>query len=180
MRIHYMAVLLFLIGAATAAASGSAEVTPQEGEDGFTRVAAQEVEIEWKVDGEEIEFVISAPTTGWVAIGFDPERAMKGADMIFGFVDQGEATISDQYGNGLFSHKADTSLGGSNDVQLLDAGEENGRTRIRFSRPLDSGDQYDRPLSPGGRHTVMFAYGPDEADNFTSKHTFRSSAELEL
>ena len=180
MRTLYMIGLLFLIGAATAAAGGSAEVTPQAGENGFTRVAAQDVELEWKVDGEKIVFVMSAPTTGWVAVGFDPDRAMKGADMIFGFVEGGEAEISDHYGDGLFSHKADTALGGSKDVRLIEGSEENGRTTLRFSVPIDSGDQFDRSLTPGEIHTVLFAYGPDGEDNFSAKHAFRSSAEFEL
>jgi hypothetical protein len=180
MRTYIFTVLMACLIAATAAAGGSAELSPSEGEDGFSVVQAEEMELRWKVDGSEIDFVISAPTTGWVALGFDPTRAMKDAQMIYGFVQDGTVTISDQYGDGAFSHAADTALGGSNDVSFPKGTEENGRTTLHFSVPIDSGDEYDVPLTPGETHTVLFAFGPDGEDNFSTKHSFRISAELEL
>jgi hypothetical protein len=172
------AVLLFF--AAALYAGGTAEVSPTEGEDGFTKVQAEDIEMQWKVDGDRIDFIISAPTTGWVSIGFDPSQAMKDAQMVFGFVSGGEATITDQYGTGPFSHAKDTDLGGRDDVSSTEGSDENGTTTLRFTIPIDSGDEYDTPLTPGEKHTVLFAYGPDGEDNFTAKHTFRIKAELEL
>jgi hypothetical protein len=180
MKLRILIPLLVLCTAATVWAGGSVELSPEEAEDGFTKVEAQDIELRWRVDGQEIDFVVSAPTTGWVAIGFDPSTAMKDAQMIYGFVRNGAVTVRDQYGDGPFSHKSDTELGGSSDIISSGGSEENGRTTIRFTIPIDSGDAYDVPLTPGEEHKVLLAYGPDGEDNFTAKHAFRVSAALRL
>jgi hypothetical protein len=180
MRRIVLTVCIALAAAGAAWAGGTAEVSPEQTEDGFTKVEAKEMEFRWKVDGQQIDFVVSAPTTGWVAVGFDPSTAMKDAQMIFGFVENGTVQIRDHFGDGAFSHKADTALGGSDDVRSPGGSEENGNTTLSFSIPIDSGDQYDVPLKPGTEHTVLFAYGPDGEDNFTAKHSFRVKVDLTL
>lgn len=62
----------FLLFSALLFAGGTQEVNPTQDDDGFTQVSAGDVEVSWRAGEEEIEFRISAPTTGWVSIGFDP------------------------------------------------------------------------------------------------------------
>lgn len=42
----------------------------------------------WKINGDMIDFEIAAKTNDWVGIGFSPNGAMTGADMVVGWIDQ--------------------------------------------------------------------------------------------
>lgn len=172
---------MFLVsGFAVLYAGGSQEVVPQASADGFMTVTSDEMDIRWKVAGDKVDFEITADTTGWVAIGFNPSRVMKDADYVFGFVKDGKATVSDHFGDGTFSHADDESLGGENNILDYSGSESGGKTTLKFTIPIDSGDEYDSVLTPGETHTVLFAHGPDGADNFEKKHSFRGKAEVQF
>ncbi len=171
--------LLFAV-ASIVWAGGAQEVTPQQSDDGYKYITTEDLEFKWKIEADNIKVKMSAPTTGWVAVGFDPSRVMKDADYVFGYVENGELTISDQFGTGAFSHKADTEIGGTNDIVTASGSEASGRTTLEFVIPLNSGDEYDVVLDPDQQHTVLFAYGPDGADNFSKKHSFRSKVNLQF
>ncbi len=161
-------------------AGGAQELSPQTDAEGFKMVSTGDIEVRWKVEDPNIRFEVSAPTTGWVSVGFNPTRVMKDADIIIGYVEGSQAVVVDQFGNGSFSHKADVDMGGSDDIVEYGGNESDGRTELFFTIPIDSGDAYDSVLTPGEEHTILFAFGPDGADNFSSKHTERAKVQLEL
>ena len=137
------------------------------------------VTIHWYNDAEEIYIGLESPGTGWVAIGFDPVAFMRGANFIFCYVDDGEAFVSDQYGSGSFSHLPDTGSGGTEDITEY-AGVETGEgTVFEFKMLLDTGDEYDNPLSPGGTHPVLNSVQMT-ADSLTAKHTRKGSFTITL
>jgi hypothetical protein len=174
-------VVLALVSVTGAFANGQAEdATRTKLDDGFTRVSFGDVQVDWMVEGRDLRVRIAAPTTGWVAIGFEPSSAMKDANMIIGHVDGGNADVEDHFGTRRTAHASDESLGGSRDVTEVSGTEEDGQTTLRFTIPLDSGDEYDQPLSPGSTHTAIFAYGPDGADDYTTYHAARGSLEIDL
>lgn len=156
------------------AAAGGDEAD-SEGAD-FAELTASDMVFRYRVVGDSMEVEVEAPTTGWVAVGFDPERGMQGANFVIGYVAGGEATVEDHYGNGMTSHSSDESLGGRRDVTEVTGTESDGSTTIGFRLPLDSGDEYDKPLESGGEYTVLLAYGPNNADDVTSYHQFRTQA----
>lgn len=177
-------VILFLLISSMLAvalyANGAQEVTPQTAEDGYMSVEAEQMQFKWRITDGRLEVEMSAMSTGWVAVGFDPSRVMKDANFIIGYVEGDEVTVNDQFGSGTFSHTADTELGGSNDIIEAEGREEDGRTVISFSIPLDSGDEYDTVLAAGQTHTILVACGPDGSDNFSKKHMYRAKLELQL
>lgn len=123
----------------------------------------------WKVDNENLHIKLTAKTTGWVGIGFNPTEGMKDANYILGYVKRGKVELTDDYGNSAINHKSDEELGGTNDITVV-GGEEKGReTVLEFSIPLDSGDQYDSVLDPDGDTVVLLAFGGNR-DSFRSKH----------
>ena len=105
---------------------------------------------------------------------------MEGADLLIGYVDGGTAYLRDDYGTGQISHASDISLGGTDDGQLLSGSEMGGETVIEFRIPRDSGDQYDKVLTEGSTTSVIFAYGQNGADDFTSTHAWAETASFEL
>ena len=52
----------------------------------------------WNAEGDTATFAVSAATRGWISLGLEPEDAMQGADMIFGWV-------TECYRAGLLRHR---------------------------------------------------------------------------
>ncbi|UCD09584.1 MAG: hypothetical protein JSU79_02780 [Dehalococcoidales bacterium] len=135
-------------------------------------------EIRWNTDNDFIYFGIRANTKGWLAIGLDPESSMNGADMILGMVQNGEAVVSDQFSMGVYGpHVPDTELGGTDDIIEYNGREEGGVTVIEFKRALATGDEFDKNIS-GDSVSLIWSYSSD--DDFTRKHSARSSSEIDI
>ncbi len=134
--------------------------------------------LEWMVDGENLNVKVSTETEGWVAVGFNPSKKMKDANIIIGFVENGTVTIEDHFGNGQISHRSDIALGGSDDVSNKAGTEVNGVTELSFTIPMDSGEQDDRALMEGETYKVIFA--SNRKDKITAKHNRRSSTMITL
>jgi hypothetical protein len=143
-------------------------------------ITIDRISFTWKVEGKNLNATVKAPTTGWVAVGFDPAVVMKDANVIIGYVQDGEVVIRDDYGDTLFGHRSDLDGGGTDDISNARGKEQNGSTEISFTIPLDSGDECDRKLAPGETHKVIFAYGPNGADDFFTVHEVRTWTNLKI
>lgn len=146
----------------------------------YSSLEHQGYSLQWRVNGDMLDVVLSYETTGWISVGFDPSRMMQDANIIIGYVTDGTATVSDQYGTGQTAHQPDTEIGGADSLVNASGVEEKGYTEISFSMPLDSGEDSDRPLEPGSTYTVLLGHGPDGADDFTTYHAGRTSVEIEI
>ncbi len=150
--------------------------------DGFSKVSAIGMDLKWKVEDEWLYVSVSAPTTGWVAVGFDPTGKMQDANIIIAYMKDSKLNIQDDYGSAPTRHQADGNIGGTLDVSEPAGSESNGKTEISFRIELDSGDKKDRPLKPGNSYKVILAHGKDGADNFKSYHgrTSRTTIKIKL
>jgi len=137
------------------------------------------VEVYWTNDAEYIRVGLAAPGTGYVSIGFDPVRQMEGANFIVGYVDDGEGYFRDDYGTEPTAHMADVDRGGVDNIVSSAGNEWIDRTILEFIIPLDSGDEMDKPLVPGGTVAVLVAYH-DLQDGFTARHSRRGTGEITL
>lgn len=137
------------------------------------------VDFFWKLDGDRLLVRLSAVTTGWVGIGFNPVQKMKGANFILGMVDQGKVMVTDDFGSGSFNHRPDTSLEGKNNILNVAGREEKGVTEIAFSIPLDSGDSKDAILTPAGDTLILLAHGAGQ-DSFRDIHSYRGKFKVNL
>ena len=155
-------------------ASGKAESEPQAVTSAslpYKTVDIAGVVIDWERKGYEILFTITAPTTGWVALGIDPTQKMRDAQFMIGYVtDSGEVVIRDDFGVSPFAHKSDLSMGGDDDIRVIEGYEKDGSVTLSFAFPASSSDLYDVILTAEEVHTFLVAYGADGADDFTSRH----------
>lgn len=135
-------------------------------------LAAEDMKVFWKVDGDKIHVKLSAPTEGWVGIGFDPENAMQGANIIIGAVKNGKVRIEDHYGDRKRGHSPDEDLGGQGHVLNPKGMEENGVTTISFTLALTAGDKWDKTIDPSKPSRIMVAYGSGR-DSFKAGHKYR-------
>jgi hypothetical protein len=134
---------------------------------------------DWNIEGENLAIKLSAPTTGWVGIGFHPTDMMKDADIIIGFVKDGKVEISDQFGNQPTQHVPDIQRGGKDNVTVIGGSETGTTTTLEFSIPLQSGDPNDGVIDPKGDTLVMLAYGPDRKST-KLKHQFAKTITVNL
>jgi hypothetical protein len=147
--------------------------------DGFNEIRpANGMVVRWRVEGQRLRLLLDAPTRGWVGIGFKPDFKMQGANFIIGYVRGSQTFLDDHVGTHKDKHNADTKLKGSRNVELLGGNEADGRTRLEFTIPLDSGDPKDKPLAPGERLPLLLCYGPQ--DNFTKVHTVEAEAKGDI
>ncbi|MGC9399360.1 MAG: DOMON domain-containing protein [Anaerolineae bacterium] len=139
-----------------------------------------EMRLWWRHDGEYLYLAMEGPTKGWISVGIEPTRAMKDANFLFGYVEEGEAQFWDAFGTAPVgaAHPPDEELGGTDDVVAFAGVEEAGVTRFEVQIPLASGDKYDKALTPGATYAIIVAMGP--TDEYNSKHFFVSSGELTL
>ena len=142
-------------------------------------ITVQRMVFSWKVAGTDLNVRLTAPTTGWVAIGFNPSAGMKGAKFVLGYVQDGKAVISDEFGAGEIKHEPVEKLGGKSDITLIGGKEEGGVTTIEFAIPLVSRDTKGGRIDPAGDTTVLLAYGLD-GDTSKLRHQFRTSIGVNL
>lgn len=141
-------------------------------------IKVKDMEFSWEVVDDNAIFTVTAPTNGWVSIGFEPSKMMKDADIIIGYVKDGELIIADHYGDKKTSHKPDVDLGGIDNVIPLESSETSDSTSIMFSIPLNSGDKFDKVLEKGKEYTVILAYG--KKDDFKSWHKYKGKVKITL
>ena len=133
----------------------------------------------WTIDGDQIHVKLTAKTTGWVGIGFDPEKAMQGANIIIGAVKEGKFKVEDHYGDKKRAHQSDVKLGGKNDVLNPAGSEADGVTTISFTLPLALDEKWDKPINVSGPMKIMLAYGSGR-DSFKTRHPYRTVLEVNL
>lgn len=142
-------------------------------------VESEGITFQWIVHNTYLEVTVTAPTDGWVAVGFKPGTGMKDADIIIGYVEKnGTVVVDDHFGNGVIAHRADVDLGGEDSIITRDGTEENGTTELMFTIPLERSDEYDVRLEKGETLTVMLAYG--NRDNLRAKHRVRTKVDITL
>lgn len=172
---------LFMIVIIAACAGGAGrEAAAVSDDDGTLVYTADGVTLTMDLMPDSIRITISAPTTGWVSVGFEPSQAMKDADIYIGYVRDGQVFLRDDFGTGFTTHAPDTSLGGESSFADPAGSEEDGVTTLSFTIARDSGDPYDAVLSEGGTYKVILGYGPDGSDDFTTYHSWVKTVNLTL
>ncbi|MDM7912665.1 MAG: DUF2202 domain-containing protein [Methanotrichaceae archaeon] len=117
-----------------------------------------EMEVFWKNDQEHLYMALKSTADGWLSVGFEPSEWMKDADTIMGFVEDGKATLLDEYSTGNYGpHVEDTTLGGTNDILASGGRRDGGYTVIEFKRKLNTGDRFDKAFSLGQRVSMIWA-----------------------
>lgn len=137
--------------------------------------------LKWRTTTDNhLEVILSAQTTGWVAVGFGATSAMANANIIIGYIQNNTVNIRDDYGVSQTSHSSDISLGGQDNLQNTSGSEENGITTIQFKIPLNSNDQYDKVLTPNQSMSIILAKGANNSDNYTSMHNSAITASITI
>jgi hypothetical protein len=148
----------------------------QDTTQGFKTITAWKFNFLYKIEGQNLIGQVSCETKGWLAIGFNPTKVMKNANIIIGYADSSTSVVVDQFGSGMFEHKTDTTIGGKNNIIDGKCTEENGITTLSFTILLDSGDPMDGKIVLGQKTKVIFACGKE--DDINKKHVKNAKTEI--
>jgi len=126
-------------------------------------------------DDHWLTMEMSAPIHGYVAIGFSPNGAMQGSDIIMGWVDKfGEGHIKDLYATGNQAPMQDVTA----DVELLGAEETAEGTTIRFRRKWNTCDkQHDYKITED-TIKLIWAYGHNDPDHMNFAPNYHVAKEV--
>jgi hypothetical protein len=142
-------------------------------------LVSDKMTFDWSVEQDMLAIKLSAPTKGWVAIGFNPSNQMKDANIIIGYVKNGEVSILDEFGTHPVRHGRDSKIGGIDNVTVVGGTEEGRTTTLEFKIPIQSDDKFDSSLDVNGDTTVILAYGPDR-DSMRMKHAYNVTKIINL
>ena len=142
-------------------------------------ITEKKITFDWSVVGDQLAIRLSAPTTSWVSVGFNPSNKMKDANIVIGYVKKGEVKIVDDFGTAATQHKSDTKVGGTDNITVVGGTEEGGVTTIEFTMPLDSGDAKDGAIDPAADTKIILAHG-EGRDSFRVKHKVHATMVVNL
>ncbi|HED03236.1 MAG TPA: hypothetical protein ENI60_00470 [Candidatus Fraserbacteria bacterium] len=136
------------------------------------------MDLSWSIVGKKIYFGLHSPGKGWLALGLAPEGpAMKGAEIMMGFVKKGQAYMQDEFGNTPYTHEPVTKAGETADLIKFAGAEDAQGTTLEFARLLNPGGKDQKSIVPGVM-TIMLAYA--DKDDWTTYHRQRSEVKLDL
>ncbi|MCF7918499.1 MAG: hypothetical protein K9N06_01115, partial [Candidatus Cloacimonetes bacterium] len=145
---------------------------------GYVSVTGAGVTLKYKVEDTDLHCILSANTSGWISVGFNPTSMMRDADFIIGYVSSGIGYMRDDWGISNTTHVSDISLGGSDNITLISASEAGGVSELEFKIPLNSGDQYDQVMQIDQTYPIILARG--NGDSFDSMHAATGYASITL
>jgi hypothetical protein len=165
-----------------------------DGEYLYQKSVGSSIVLYWNSDGEYVEIGMKVATTGWVALGIQPDpRDYSNVDTILGYADRNSGEIFDLWNpTAIENFRArDIALDGTNDIlefgasegfdpeEVVDDDEDRVTyTIIEFKRAYDTGDIYDLPLYSGD-NDIFCAFGSDEDRESTPVEKERTYLPLE-
>lgn len=137
-----------------------------------------DVLLRWANSDTSITFRLEARTRGYVGLGFNLARNMRGADLVVAWVDDrnGNAQVLDCHG----AEHDDLPI--TDDVQnyeLISGYQNETHTNVEFRRQLDTCDRQDFVIGDDTIQ-VLWALGPEGSDGQLPKHVKSGSKPLRL
>lgn len=147
--------------------------------------ASTGVTFEWNVNGDKIDVKLSAQTSGWIGVGFIPQKdhkaskKMQGANILIGYVKNGIAHIEDHYGKAPIKHKPDSKKNRSGSITNIGGSEAGGITTLTFTYPLKGKHKKkDTDILTNEKMVILTAVGGN--DTVKSMHQKRGWFEIQL
>ncbi len=144
----------------------------------FKTTTVNGMTFQWRFDKNHLHCQATAPTKGWIAIGFNTKNELSGTNLIMGAVEQDYVTIDDRFIVKPGEHKSIIDLGGSEAVMHRSGKEENGTTTISFFIPVTVNDKFHHNLYEGKEYYVLMAFSQE--DDFQHHSIMRTTIKIKL
>lgn len=134
--------------------------------------------VKWRIEGNQLQCEMSAPTHGWLAVGFNTNNELAGTNLIMGAVEEEFYRVDDRYIVKAGDHRPMSSVGVQDRILQRHGIEEGGKTTITFTIPLSSSDSYHLNLAEGAPYFLLMAYSLE--DDFEHHSIMRTQIEINL
>ena len=141
-------------------------------------ISKNRVNVHWHYQGDRIYFEMSAPTDGWVTIGFNQSTGIQGAYLLMGNVINGQTNLVEHYTLSAGNYQPIKKLNGQVQVKDIEGVEKGNKTTIKFSLPILAASKYQKDLSKGSEYVMILAYS--QADDFQHHSMMRTSMKVKL
>ncbi len=131
-------------------------------------VTVSNITFQYRLHSDSLEIQVSAPTHGWVAVGFHENAKLIGNDLLMFSVIDGMVIYQDQYIRGWNDHPEDTALGGENSISVVGHLEDETSTTVKFKIPISSGDSFDTIHQSNRDFYLLLAYSLEDDFNHHS------------
>ena len=141
-------------------------------------VLKNEMKVSWNYQQDRIFFEISAPTDGWVAIGFNAGSDLTGAYLLMGRVVAGEVEVVEYVTLSPGDYRPITTMGEQSQVAGIRGMGNAMTTQLRFSIPIQTSHAFRKDLSEGAQFTMTMAFS--RSKDFQHHSVMRTSVEVTL
>lgn len=143
--------------AIAAGAAGPLESSPQS-----SRVSVGDMEIAWEFAREDedplVTFTISAPTTGWLAIGFARHDAIVGAELVMMRLEPSGAHAENHWVTAAGRHPRVEAVGLESRIVAVAGSRRGDRTELRVALRQHAGGADRLALTPGSSLVLIAAW----------------------
>ncbi len=141
-------------------------------------ISINSMTMRWRYDNERIFFEMSAPTDGWVTIGFNTKKDIAGTYLLMGNIVNEQPKVVEHFTISAGNYKPIETFGIGSQVQDVDGIEKNGKTTLKFSLPIRAVSKYQKNLNRDLKYTLIMAYSRE--DDFQHHSMMRTSINVKL
>lgn len=141
-------------------------------------VAKNDMTVNWQYQNDRIYFEMSAPTGGWVTIGFNTGSGMAGAYLLMGHIVNSHANVIEHYTSNPGNYQPINNYGIQSAIQDISGNEDSKRTTLKFSLPIQAASKYQKDLKKNMEYTMILAFSHE--DDFQHHSMMRTSVKIKL
>ncbi len=142
------------------------------------QVTKHGMSVSWALESGALIIEMSAPTTGWVTVGFNDNSGTNKAYLLMGNVVNGKLSVEEHYTLNPGNYKSFKSLSTKANVSLISGEETDGTTTLKYSISFDPKHKYQKQLKAGDSLYLLMAYS--RADDFQHHSMWRKSIQITL
>lgn len=151
---------------------------PAADRDSERRVALGDMVFAWRHQSGRLHGHLSAPGSGWLAVGFNEARELRGTRFVIAAVAVGPPRAEVHIALPPDHRPIESLVGQPSGLRDLSGSYENGRSQLWFSLPHHSADRFAQDLSPGRATYLMLAWS--HAPEFDHHSAWRGHANVTL
>ena len=141
------------------------------------RIVDGEVAFSWKHEADRLFGELSAPTAGWIAVGFNERRTLKGTRFVIAAVSMSPIRAEEHIAL-VPDHRNVSALGLSPALNHVSGSYSQGLSRLEFSLPHQFRGRPALRLAPGASPHLMLAWSQDT--DFTHHSAWRRHYDVQL
>jgi len=134
--------------------------------------------VKWEINENMINFEVSAPTKGWVAIGFNESEKITGAYLLMGRVNNVASEVIEHYTLRPGNYQPITNFGIPSQVKNVKGHESETSTFLNFTIPINKISNYHKNLNENSSWNMIIAFSAE--DDFQHHSMMRTNVPIIL